>query len=170
MAKLILYLLESSAILSLFYLLYVLVLRKETFFHLNRFFLLSALFFSLLFPLLSFDFNPVKAVAVGKPIEEISRIRMSYYEAMALWEFDSYKSATATANHGLEGNTSYSTNDWIKLFLSVLLVVYAIGIVVCLSRTIWTIRWIRKMISLYPQQRIDSVKVIKVPYPAAPFS
>lgn len=170
MAKLILYLLESSAILSLFYLLYMLILRKETFFSLNRFFLLGALAFSLLFPLLSLDVTPVKVVAVEGPIEEISRFRMSYYDAMALWEFDSYRDETPTTSHPSEATSSYSPNDWIKLFFSVLLVIYAIGIVVCLSRTIWAIRWIIKMISLYPQQRIGIVRVIKVPYPTAPFS
>jgi len=170
MAKLILYLLESSAILSLFYLLYILILRRETFFSLNRFFLLGALAFSLVFPLLSFDVNPVNAVAVERPIEEISRFRMSYYEAMALWEFDSYQHAPTKGKQVREGISHYSANDWITRLASVLLVVYAIGIVLCLSRTVWTLRWIRKMISIYPQQRIDTVKVIKVPYPTAPFS
>lgn len=98
MINLIIYLLESSAILASFYLLYVLVLKRETFFSLNRFFLIGILVFSMLFPLLSFDFNPNKAVSMKGPIEEISKFRMSYYEAMASWEFDSRSTPVSDKN------------------------------------------------------------------------
>jgi hypothetical protein len=57
MARLIMYLFESSAVLAFFYLIYVLVLRRETFFNINRFFLLGITIVSLLFPLMSLDFN-----------------------------------------------------------------------------------------------------------------
>src|SRR5690554_1865284 len=46
------YLLESGISLSLLVMVYVLFLRKETFFRLNRIFLLGSLFFSIVLPLL----------------------------------------------------------------------------------------------------------------------
>ncbi|HEX5168190.1 MAG TPA: hypothetical protein VFW11_03395, partial [Cyclobacteriaceae bacterium] len=71
MAKLILYLLESSVALTFFYLIYILFLRRETFFSLNRFFLIGSLVFSFLFPFVRFDFNPTQVEVVERPLEEI---------------------------------------------------------------------------------------------------
>ena len=56
------FILESGISLSLFALVYVLFLRKETFFKLNRFFLLGSVLFSVLLPFLRFQIfnaNPV---------------------------------------------------------------------------------------------------------------
>lgn len=166
MAKLIVYLLEASVILALLYLLYLLALRKETFFNLNRFFLLGIVIVSLLFPLLRFDLTPAKAVAVERPIEKISKIRMSYYDALELWEFERYGSV----GKGLGNRPMDSNNSWQKYSLAALVVLYVIGIVVCLSRTYWTLRWIWKMISIYTKMEMDGAKVIKVPHAIAPFS
>jgi BlaR1 peptidase M56 len=166
MAKLIVYLLEASVILTLFYLLYLLVLRRETFFNVNRFFLLGIVVVSLLFPLLRFDFTPARAVAVERPIEQISKIRMSYYDALSLWEFESY----ANARQGPVSKPTASNSNWHKYSFTTLFILYVIGIVVCLSRTYWTLRWIWKMISVYPKKEMDGAKIIKVPNPIAPFS
>lgn len=48
------YLLQSSVTLSLLYLVYALVLRRDTFFALNRFYLGGSLVFSVVFPLFRF--------------------------------------------------------------------------------------------------------------------
>jgi hypothetical protein len=166
MAKLIMYLLESSVVLAFFYLIYVLVLQKETFFSLNRFFLLAILVVSLLFPWLSFDFNPTKVVAVEHPLEEISKIRTSYYEAMALWEHNSSGGGGTT----VPGTPPESRTDWGKYPLIGFLMLYVVGTGVCLSRTFWTLRWIWKMIAIYTHVEMEGVKVIQVPFPTAPFS
>lgn len=170
MARLILYLLESSAMLSLFYLLYMIMLRKETFFSINRFFLLGIVVVSLLFPLVSFEFSPVKVAAVERPLQEISKFRLSYYEAMASWEFDGLNSGTLSGGRDVESNTSGAAVDRTRFILFVVLILYTTGVVVCLSRTVWAFRRIRKMIATYPQQRADGIKIIKVPYPTASFS
>jgi len=168
MDKLIMYLLESSVALAFFYLLYFLVLRRETFFSLNRFFLMGILVFSLLFPLLSFDFNPANVAVIEQPIEKISKFRMSYYDAMASWEFDSQ--STDPMNRTSGSYISSSSLDWKNVLFSTLMGIYAIGIVVCLSRTFWTVRWIYKMITIYPNEEMDGARVIKVPNPISPFS
>ncbi|MHA7058417.1 M56 family metallopeptidase [Aquimarina sp. M1] len=54
MESFLMYLLKSSAILSLFYLVYYFFLRKETFFTINRHFLLAGILSSLLLPFLEF--------------------------------------------------------------------------------------------------------------------
>ncbi len=164
------YLLESSALLAFFYLLYVLVLRKETFFSLNRFFLLGILAFSLLFPLVSFDISPTEVSVLERPIAEISKARMSYYEAMAAWEFEA-RSAAGSTQTAAEPGVMVSTGvDWLRLAINGILLLYAIGVVVCLSRTFWSLRWIRKVISSHSYEEMDGIKVVKLPQPISPFS
>jgi biopolymer transport protein ExbD len=169
MAKLIMYLLESSAVLALLYLVYVVVLRKETFFDLNRFFLIGILMFSLLFPFVSFDFNQPTVAAVDRPIEEISRLRTSYFDAMARWEYDYYRAA-GEADAGSNGKRLLPRFDWIEVSVVLLFVVYAIGVVVSLSRTVYTLVWIRKMIRLHPRTEQEGLTVVLLPQPVAPFS
>ena len=61
------YLLQSSACLAALYLVYWLLLRRETFFTVNRFFLVSAALLSLLIPLIRvnlYDIGPVRSVVI----------------------------------------------------------------------------------------------------------
>ena len=163
------YLLESSIVLTLFYLLYFLVLRKETFFSFNRFFLLAIVTVSLLLPLLNFNFNYPNIDVVVGPLDKISSFRTASYETIVLWEFET--SASTSANTTALGTKPIVfASDWIKVLFIALLLLYAIGIVVCLSRLGWTLRWILKMINKHPQQKFGRVKVIKIPNPTAPFS
>ncbi|MEQ8531425.1 MAG: M56 family metallopeptidase, partial [Imperialibacter sp.] len=170
MAKLIMYLLESSALLAFFYLLYVLVLRKETFFSLNRFFLLGILAFSLLFPLVSFDISPTEVAALERPIAEISKARMSYYEAMAAWEFEARSAAGSTETVAQPGVVGGAGVDWLRLAIGGILLLYAIGVVVCLSRTFWSLRWVWKVIAHHPHENLGGMKVVKLPQSISPFS
>jgi hypothetical protein len=55
MPELILYLLKANIALALFYLTYYLVLRKLTFYHLNRFFLVLGIVFSAIYPLIDLN-------------------------------------------------------------------------------------------------------------------
>ena len=55
MENLFFYLLKSSGLLAAFYLAYFLLLRKETFFNSNRWFLLSGLVTSVILPLVTFE-------------------------------------------------------------------------------------------------------------------
>lgn len=63
METIFIYLLKSSALLAIFYLVYYFLVQKETFFNSNRWFLLSGLFTSILLPL----FFIKKIVFVEKP-------------------------------------------------------------------------------------------------------
>lgn len=65
MSNIYLYLLKSIISFSFFYSFYLIFLRKETFFQLNRYYLLSTLFFSVLTPLAEFNFfsNQVNTIS-----------------------------------------------------------------------------------------------------------
>jgi hypothetical protein len=168
MGKLTMYLLESSAILAFFYLIYVLLLRKEIFFNLNRFFLISILAFSLLYPLMRFEVASITESAAGRSIDEISKFRMSYYEAMASWDMEYYSNVLPTEERDqAKLNAPF---DWSKLFLQTLLLVYLLGVIVCLSRTGWTLYWLRSMIKAYPHKKISGATIVQMSNPMAPFS
>jgi len=55
MENLFFYLLKSAGLLAMFFVAYHFLLRKETFFNGNRWFLLSGLFTSVLLPLVTFE-------------------------------------------------------------------------------------------------------------------
>ncbi len=71
MNSLILYLLKSTVVLSIFTVFYYFTLRKETFHHLKRYFLLLIPFVAFAFPLLKFSV-PTEQVLVTTLIEEVS--------------------------------------------------------------------------------------------------
>src|SRR5690606_36104355 len=170
MTSFFMYLIESTAVLALLYLLYVLVLSRETFFNLNRFFLIAILVFSLAFPFLSFDFNQAEVVAVERSVEEISKFRNSYYEALALWDFSGRNQVSDIQNAADWSPLFVPDKEWLNLALYGLLVVYISGALFCLSRLIWTLKRIRKLISLHSCQELEGVKVVSLPYATAPFS
>lgn len=165
MDKLIWYLMESSVILACLYALYVLILRKETFFSLNRFYLIGIVVFSLVFPLLSFDFNPAPVAKL--PIQEISKARMNYYDAFADWTYVHTQASTTPTQ---DSSHWFSELNWTQILLWALAGVYFIGVVVCLSRTVWTVQWIYGLIGRHPLEVHDGVKVVKVKNQMAPFS
>ena len=112
MSKLILYLLEASASLAVLYALYLLVLRKLTFFSFNRFFLLAILVVSLALPLLSFELFPSADHVVTKPVAELREMRLAYYQALDDWVFERRSTTELTgANSNFMGS---SEMDWKK--------------------------------------------------------
>ncbi len=66
------YVLESAACLGAFYLFYHFVLRKENCFRYNRAFLLAAVIFSVVFPLIHVSYNPNTTPTVLNSIHEVS--------------------------------------------------------------------------------------------------
>ncbi len=98
MNDLLIYLLQSSAIMAVLYTVYWLFLRKDTFFHVNRGYLLLTLLLSLTVPLLNLDFftrssgstfmvllDPV--LITPEKIEEITSRHLSWFEIAGIIYF-----------------------------------------------------------------------------------
>jgi hypothetical protein len=168
MIELILYLVEVNVLLALCYLTYVVVLSKETFFQFNRFFLLALPVLALSFPLLRLDIKS-PAVVVEQRIVEMNKLRKSYYDAIAAWEFESRTKKSGVRPVDTTG-FSISSYGWFTLLSTLFTAVYTAGVVLCLSRTVWTIRWINRLLSRHSPEERAGVKVIKLAYPTAPFS
>ncbi|GEM_PF-3818377 len=165
MSKAIIYLLEASVLLAILYSLYFLLLRKETFFSLNRFFLLGILGVSLLYPLISFELSAPADIVLTRPVEELSEIRNSYYDALESWSNAGTSSASRLDTVSEREEINYS-----GMVLTVVVAIYGIGLVALVFRLIWTYSWIRRLKSANPIEIIDGVTVVKVPYQLAPFS
>ncbi|QYJ67892.1 M56 family metallopeptidase [Flavobacterium litorale] len=112
MESLIIYLIKASGLLTIFYVAYYFLLRKETFFTANRKFLLAGLITSAIFPLLVFTRTVLVEVTEQVPMQEIS-----IEQLMAMQQVPT--------------NTAESIN-WYSI----------IGIVYCIGLLFFTIRFI----------------------------
>nr|WKN39554.1 M56 family metallopeptidase [Tunicatimonas sp. TK19036] len=168
MSSLILYLLEANGLLAILYALYWLLLRKETFFSFNRFFLLAILASSLLIPLLSFDLFPSADSVISKPMGELRDMRISYYDAFEAWSHP--------AIHQLPNGRSAEVPvykekaDVPRLLLTIASIVYCLGFMAVIFRLYGSYRWILKLKNSNQKEVIQGVTVVKVSHPIAPFS
>src|SRR5688572_6142468 len=90
MPELIIYLIKANIALCLFYLAYRLGLRRLTFYTLNRFFLLSGIIFSSLFPLVDVNdfFNRSEmAQQVITFVPDLNTWQAAQPEAFTVWAF-----------------------------------------------------------------------------------
>ena len=99
MNSLFLYLLESSVLLILGYGLYQLLLRNETFFSFNRFFLIAILVLSFLLPLINIDIGSSGNDLMEEQISGLTEVRSNYYLALENW---SYKDSAKETNSNSE--------------------------------------------------------------------
>ena len=97
------YLIESSTCLVCFYLFYDMILKRETFFQFNRFYLLGTALFSLVIPLLSFEFSVAEA--------------QSHFYAIALPAINKAQDSHQTMMTAVEGPTPFaiSLGDLIRV-------------------------------------------------------
>ena len=82
------YLIKASVSLALFYGLYMLLLRKDTFFRLRRFYFLFSIAFSLLFPFLMIELTTKEEVPVQIPVYWLSQIEVSAMPAQQVSVID----------------------------------------------------------------------------------
>lgn len=132
------YLLKVSVCMALFFAIYLLVLRRLTFFRTNRFYLLSSLGLSFVIPALQFTIE-----RIIEPVQNASYA--------VLFQDSSTPEDTATAQLRLKLEPVVLTKsfDWYSL----LPYLYGVGVLILLSFTAW------KLYQLLKHTRIKPVKV-----------
>ena len=145
METLFIYLLKSSGLIAVFYLAYHFLVRKETFFTSNRWFLITGLFTSLLLPL----FTITKVVYVERP-------------KIALEDLVAYTNATATT----QAIPVAETIDWM-LMLGLL---YGIVSCVLLLKIVVDFVSLYKIINKQQVIVIDGFKLVNLNKNISPFS
>ncbi|WP_378177610.1 M56 family metallopeptidase [Aquimarina sp. SS2-1] len=141
MEAFLIYLLKSSVTLSIFYLVYLFCLRKETFFTLNRHFLLAGIICSLLLPFL--EFTTVEFVE--KPV---------------------FKSInfTSTTSSNLEAESAF-VNWWLIVFI-----LYIFIAILLFGRFIFQLISLKRIITKSKNKQKGGFSILKTKEDIAPFS
>ena len=142
MDNLILYLFEVSVSLALFYSIYWLFLKKETFFAVNRFFLVSSILFSFIVPFINASF-----IKISSPIASRQLIERTY----------------------TLGQTSSTQAKAMGIF-DILWMIYLIGAGLFLLRFLYKLIKLLMIIKKSSVQKINGVRVVFVEKDLAPFS
>jgi hypothetical protein len=161
MSAIVLYVIESSVLLALLYFIYAIGLRGETFFQFNRWVLLAIPLISLLLPMIRWDLSDVQPIVIEQSLKPITRLSGSYYDVMASWESEIKGSSNETVYHPF---------SWQYALINLIVLIYVSGVILCLSRTAWSIRWIKNMITKHSVIENDGMKIVKLSHPTAPFS
>jgi tetratricopeptide (TPR) repeat protein len=188
MEKLIIYSLEVAISLALFYSIYFLFLKHETFFKLNRFYLVFSVIISLLIPLpgISVGGDSLISKYLVAPIDQYE---YSFNGNDELWQITSStseerrkmmhnKTADAVNVKGSENTTlttsqttSSETNDGPAInWISIGLVIYLTGVLLLFIRFIANIIWILAFVRKHRPIPIHGLKVIRSKNDFTPFS
>ncbi len=142
MDNLILYLFEVSVSLALFYSIYWLFLKKETFFAVNRLFLISSVLFSFIVPFINASF-----IKISSPIASRQLIERTY----------------------VFGQTASTQTKTMGIF-DILWLIYLIGVGLFLFRFLYKLLKLLILIKKNSIQKINGVNVVFIEKELAPFS
>lgn len=150
MINLVNYIIESGVSLSFLALIYVLFLRKETFFRTNRLFLLGSVMFSVVLPMLRFR------VFAPKPVM-LSEITVTPYRNLL--------ESITVYGHGLAGHIEKSV-----LSAQLLIYIYLVGVIVLLGLFVFRIIQILLKINGNRVEEGHGFKLVLLDKDTTPFS
>ncbi len=141
---------ESAISLSLMAAIYVVFLRKETFFKLNRMFLLGSLFFSVILPFIKFRIYEPESVM-------LSEVTVTPYRNL------------------LEAVTVYGQDITVSveqavLSASLLIWIYSAGLVFFLGRFLFRVIQVGRIVHKTPVQKSNGVKLVFLEKKCSPYS
>lgn len=144
------FIIESGVSLTFFSIIYVLFLRKETFFKINRWFLLGSVLFSVILPILKFKvFNP-------QPVM-LSEITVTPYRNMM--------EAITVYSHGFSGNVEQAI-----LSTTLLIYIYLAGVAFFFGRFLFRILQILLIIRKNEVKNSGGFKMVLLEKETSPFS
>ncbi len=141
---------ESGVSISLFALIYVFFLRKETFFKLNRFFLLGAILFSIALPFFKFRIFAPKQIMLAE-------ITVTPYKNLL--------EAVTVYSHNLSGNIEHAI-----LSTETILFIYVGGVLIFLGLFLFRIGQIVLLIRKNKVQYHNGFKLVVLEKELSPFS
>jgi len=144
------FIIESGVSLALLSLIYVLFLRKETFFKINRWFLLGSIIFSVVLPILKFRvFSP-------QPIM-LAEVTVTPYRNMI--------EAITVYSHGFSGSV-----EQVVLSTTLLIYIYLAGVMFFFGRFIFRIIQLAFILRKNKIQRASGVKMVLLQKETSPYS
>ncbi len=138
------YILKSAAILTLFYFVYLLVLRKDTFFSANRHYLFGGIIASIVLPFVIFT----NTIYIDAPL--INELSKSPNESVIIPMV----------------NTNTNSIDW----LTIITIIYLLGILIMSIRFLKQFISLYLLIANHPQKKSNGFRFVKVTENITPFS
>lgn len=164
MIDLTVYLIESSLLLGVLYLIYWTMLRKGRLFTLNRFYLLAVFVLSFVIPLIDYEL-PSSASEydyIEAPVSTLSDARLTYYENLNEWMTSSgARTGTPTKASGDQ------SSSWILIGL---ISIYLTGMVLALMRIGWVYFALLQLKRKGTVERKGDLTLVKLNQEMAPFS
>jgi hypothetical protein len=145
------YLLRTAIVLTAFYLLYWLLLRKETFFQINRFYFLAAAIFSLILPAINRAFLPVA--------HEIPAVRIIHDGYVHLNETFIINPVTVSQAKGV-------LFSWHRIVL----ILYLTGVILLTARLFYQAGFLIHEIRKYGVRKVSGMKAVVSKQIQSPFS
>lgn len=144
------FLVESGISLAVFSLIYILFLRKETFFRLNRIFLLVSVAFSMLLPFLHLKVYEPKSFL-------LSEVTVTPYRNLL--------EAVTIYGQDLSGNVVHQISS-----SRLIILVYLLGLLFFMLKFILRIAQIQKLVRTNEIRRVGNVKFVLIDVEFSPFS
>ncbi len=165
MTRFLIYLLESGIILTLTYLGYVVLFRKETYFNFIRIYLILSIILALSIPIvhLNLDFNKNKYLK--RQVEQINQFK-SFYEKLAYWTEIEYVYDGPTSNAGNYKSqktgisSAITTENTLTTSQKIILFTYLSGLGFFLIRFIYLLFWLHTYSKKNTLEYIDGLKLI----------
>jgi len=155
MPTLFLYLLQSSGIMALFYLLYMISFKKETFYRYNRLLLLSAFIFSALLPLLPVPALQWPQTSSSENTQQLVYVSGNGYAA-------TQTGAVTTTQHWWDPLSPYAVPALMALYISIAVVLLLVHAMQLLK--------IKRLINKGDVFIKHNIRYVQLPGLAAPFS
>ncbi len=168
MADYLIYLIESSICLSILYLSYVFLFRKETYFNLIRIYLILSLLLAISIPLihLNLAFSSPK---INEPIAAIGNFK-NYYEQIIYFTDpgNAFEQISQEATNVTKVNLSTipvwltKNGNTIHRTVSILLIVYIVGFAFFVIRFIYLLAWLFLLIRKHGVVKYQGLKLIQI--------
>lgn len=176
MNSLLLYLFEASICLSILYAVYYFFFRNETLFKFNRYYLLSAVVFSFLIPLLHVNLRVENNQQFANYFDKIGTLKSAYQHALLDDELVFIEESSETdlvdfsnaitpdeISNRTESKRSFS-------FSSVIAIIYIAGILFFIVRFIILYSWLFRTIARSEKEKQNDYILVKLNKNISPFS
>jgi biopolymer transport protein ExbD len=167
MIRFFIYLIESGIVLCLFYLGYITLLRKETYYNFIRLYLVLSIILSSCIPIIHLNLETNKSAGFEKPVEQIRRFK-SFYERLVYLtgvEYDYEQTREPHTNDVLQdkvlktGRGIEITNK-LTLLQKIILWIYLSGLLFFLMRFIYLLAWLNNYARKNTSECIDGYELV----------
>ncbi|WP_271784201.1 M56 family metallopeptidase [Aquimarina algiphila] len=162
------YIIHSSALIGLSYLIYRFFLSKETFYHLNRWVLLSLIILSFTLPFITVpEHLSFKSASFDEVVTTPPHSVAPNYETLEEEHVITKKAAHLSASESTTNKAAFNTSlDW----QSIVLYIYILGILVFGIHFIIQLGVLLYRMIKYPTVEVDDYKIIETDKKHAPYS